>query len=133
MFRSFIKPRVARFVELAHRHGVKFMFRSCGAIRPVIDDLIEIGVDILDPLQAAAAMEPERPKADFGRRICLHGGIDTQYLLPQGSPHYVRREVQRRIEILGEEGGYKNVTRGEGFGEANEPDRTVGGAARSTE
>ena len=107
MFRTFIKPRIAQFVDLAHSHGVKFMFHSCGAIRPVIEDLIEIGVDILDPLQAAAAgMEPEGLKREYGSRICLHGGIDTQYLLPQGSPDEVRREVQRRIEILGEGGGY---------------------------
>jgi uroporphyrinogen decarboxylase len=107
MFRTFIKPRIARFVELAHSHDVAFMFHSCGAIRPLIEDLIEIGVDILDPLQAAAAgMEPEVLKASFGDRICLHGGIDTQYLLPQGDPDEVRAEVRRVAEILGDGGGY---------------------------
>jgi uroporphyrinogen decarboxylase len=107
LFRSFIKPRIARLVDLAHSHGVKFMFHSCGAIRPLIDDLIEIGVDILDPLQAlAAGMDPEGLKTDFGDRICLHGGIDTQYLLPRGSPQEVRSETERRLEILGAGGGY---------------------------
>ena len=107
MFRSFVKPRIARFVELAHSHGAAFMFHSCGAIRPFIDDLIEIGVDVLDPLQAAAeGMEPQALKDDFGDRICLHGGIDTQYLLPQGRPEEVAAEVSRRIEILGAGGGY---------------------------
>lgn len=107
MFRTYIKPRTAKFVELAHHHGAKFMFHSCGAIRPLIDDLIEIGVDILDPLQAAAkGMEPEVLKERFGDRICLHGGIDTQYLLPQGSPDEVAAEVRRRCDILGEGGGY---------------------------
>jgi len=107
MFRTFVKPRIARFVDLAHSHGVAFMFHSCGAIRPFIDDLIEIGVDVLDPLQAAAeGMEPEGLKADFGDRICLHGGIDTQYLLPQASPSEVAAEVRRRVEILGAGGGY---------------------------
>jgi len=107
MFRTFVKPRIARFVDLAHSHGVAFMFHSCGAIRPFIDDLIEIGVDVLDPLQAAAdGMEPQGLKDDFGDRICLHGGIDTQYLLPQASPSEVAAEVRRRVEILGAGGGY---------------------------
>lgn len=107
MFRTYIKPRTAKFVELAHSHSAKFMFHSCGAIVPLIDDLIEIGVDILDPLQAAAkGMEPEVLQERFGDRICLHGGIDTQYLLPQGSPEEVAAEVRRRSEILGKGGGY---------------------------
>ncbi len=107
MFRSYIKPRIAQFVDLAHSHDVKFMFHSCGAIGPLIEDLIEVGVDVLDPLQAAAnGMEPRALKDDYGDRICLHGGIDTQYLLPQGSPEAVAAEVRRRVEILGTGGGY---------------------------
>lgn len=107
MFRTFIKPRLARLVEMTHSHGVKFLFHSCGAIRPVIEDLIEIGVDVLDPLQAAAeGMNPEELKAAYGSRLCLHGGICTQYLLPRGTPDEVRREVRRRLEILGVGGGY---------------------------
>ncbi len=86
---------------------MKFLFHSCGAIRPLIDDLIEIGVDILDPLQAAAdGMEPQAIKDAYGDRICLHGGICTQYLLPNGTPDQVREEVRRRVGILGAAGGY---------------------------
>jgi uroporphyrinogen decarboxylase len=107
MFRTFVKPRLKKLIDMTHRHGVKFMFHSCGAIRPLIEDLIEIGVDILDPLQAAAdGMEPQALKDAYGDRICLHGGICTQYLLPKGSPDEVRREVRRRAEILGNGGGY---------------------------
>ena len=107
MFRTFVKPRVKKLVDLAHSHGVKFMFHSCGAIRPLIEDLIEIGVDILDPLQAAAeGMDPQTLKDDFGDRICLHGGICTQHLLPQGTPEEVRCETQQRLEIFGAGGGY---------------------------
>lgn len=107
VFRRYFKPRIARFADLAHSHGVKFMFHSCGAIIPLIDDLIEVGVDILDPLQAlAAGMDPAVLKRDYGHRICLHGGIDTQYLLPKGSPDEVRSEVRRRATILGEGGGF---------------------------
>jgi uroporphyrinogen decarboxylase len=107
LFRTFIKPRIARFADLAHSHGARFMFHSCGAILPLIDDLIEAGVDILDPLQALAeGMDPAVLKARYGDRICLHGGIDTQYLLPKGSPAEVADEVRRRVAILGRDGGY---------------------------
>jgi uroporphyrinogen decarboxylase len=83
------------------------MFHSCGAVRPLIEDLIEIGVDILDPLQAVAkGMEPRGLNDDFGDRICLHGGICTQHLLPRGTAEEVRRETRRRLEILGTGGGY---------------------------
>jgi uroporphyrinogen decarboxylase len=107
MFRAFIKPRVKKLADMAHSHNVAFLFHSCGAIRPLIDELIEIGVDILDPLQAAAeGMEPQALKDDYGARVCLHGGICTQYLLPGGTPEEVRAETRRRIEIFGTGGGF---------------------------
>ncbi len=107
MFREFVMPRVKRLVDMAHSHEVRVMFHSCGAIRPLIGDLVECGVDILDPLQASAAgMEPEALKRDCGDQLCLHGGICTQYLLPGGTPQEVCAETRRRIEILGEGGGY---------------------------
>jgi uroporphyrinogen decarboxylase len=107
MFRTFIKPRLKELVDMTHNYGVKFMFHSCGAILPLIEDLIEIGVDILDPLQAAAeGMDPQILKDRYGDRICLHGGICTQFLLPRATPEEVRLEVQRRMRILGRGGGY---------------------------
>lgn len=106
-FDAFVAPRLKRLITMAHGHGVKVMFHSCGAIVPLIDRLIALGVDILDPLQAAAKdMDPVLLKKRFGKRICLHGGIDTQHLLPHGNPDEVRREVRRRVEILGAGGGY---------------------------
>lgn len=107
MFRTFIKPRLKQLVDMTHSHGVKFLFHSCGAIRPFIEDLVEIGVDILDPLQAAAeGMVPEVLKREYGSRLCLHGGICTQFLLPKATPDEVRAEVRRRMEIFGAGGGY---------------------------
>ena len=107
MFREFIKPLLKKIADLAHSHNVKFLFHSCSAIRPSIEDLIEIGVDILDPLQSAAeCMEPQALKDNFGSHICLYSGICTQHLLPKGTPDEVRTEVQRRIEILGQGGCY---------------------------
>lgn len=106
-FRRFIAPSIRALADLVHRHGVKFMFHSCGAVREAIPELIELGVDILNPIQpAAAGMEPEGLKRDFGDRICFHGGIDIQYLLPLESAEEVRREVRHRAGILGRDGGY---------------------------
>lgn len=106
-FHRFIAPSIRTLAGLVHRHGVKLMFHSCGAVREAIPDLIGLGVDILNPIQpAAVGMEPEGLKHDFGDRIAFHGGIDIQYLLPLEAPDAVRREVQRRISILGDGGGY---------------------------
>lgn len=107
LFRRYIKPRIAQLADLAHEFGAAFMFHSCGAIRPLIPDLIEAGVDILDPLQALAeGMEPEGLKRDFGDALILHGGIDTQYLLPRGGAGDVEAETRRLVGILGRGGGY---------------------------
>ncbi len=107
LFSEQIAPRIRRLVDMAHSHGVKVMFHSCGAIVPLIDGIIATGVDILDPIQVTAAgMEPAAIKKRFGSRICLHGGIDTQFLLPKGSPDDVRRAVREAGEVLGAGGGY---------------------------
>jgi uroporphyrinogen decarboxylase len=76
-------------------------------IHPLIPDLIDLGIDLLDPIQPVSPlMAPERLKADFGSRLCFHGGIDMQHLLPQGTPEDVRSEVSRYCEALGRNGGY---------------------------
>jgi uroporphyrinogen decarboxylase len=107
IFDSFFAPRLLRLVDMAHSHGVKVMFHSCGAIAPLIDRIIALGVDILDPIQVAAkGMDPGPLKAAFGSRICLHGSIDTQYVLPRGSPAEVGRAVRDMIRILGAGGGF---------------------------
>ena len=107
MFRTFIKPRLKKLVDMTHSHGAKFLFHSCGAIRPLIEDLIEIGVDILDPLQAAAeGMEPRSPEGRL-RRPHLPAWRHL-YPVPASQRHAGRgaSEVQRRIGILGAGGGY---------------------------
>lgn len=107
MFGQFIAPRLKLLVDLAHSHDTRVMFHSCGGITAFIDALIEIGVDILDPIQVSAAnMDPAQIKKEYGSRICLHGSIDTQYVLPQGSPHQVSENVRRMIDILGSGGGF---------------------------
>ncbi len=107
MFSQFIAPRLRRLVDLAHSHDTKVMFHSCGSITAFIDELIGIGVDILDPIQVSAAnMDPAHIKNKYGSRICLHGSIDTQYVLPQGSPHEVADNVRHMIDVLDSGGGF---------------------------
>jgi len=107
MFRAFVAPYLKEMVDRIHSLGARVMFHSCGAIRPFIPDLIELGVDILDPIQPVdEVLSPERLKTDFGGRICFHGGIDMQRLLPRGSPRQIRDEVERYCEALGRGGGY---------------------------
>jgi len=106
-FQRFIGPSIRTLAKLMHSRGVKFMFHSCGAVRELIPDLMELGVDILNPIQpAAVGMAPEGLKRDFGDRLCFHGGIDIQYLLPLESADAVRAEVSRRAKLLGNGGGY---------------------------
>jgi uroporphyrinogen decarboxylase len=107
IFNKVFAPRIKKIVDMAHSHDVKVMFHSCGAIYPLIPAVIDTGVDILDPIQTAAAeMLPEKLESDFGDKICFHGSIDTQYLLPQGSPEEVKARVWEMFETLGSRGGF---------------------------
>ena len=107
LFDRAFAPRLKRLVDMAHSHGVKVMFHSCGAIVPLIERIIALGVDILDPVQVAAdGMDPKLIKERFGHRICLHGSIDTQRVLPYGSPETVGDTVQEMIGVLGAGGGF---------------------------
>ncbi len=107
MFRQFVAPYIVEMVDCIHGLGAKALYHSCGCIRPLIPELIRAGVDILDPIQPIRAeMAPERLKAEFGDRLCFHGGIDMQHLLPHGTPEQVRSEVRRYCEVLGQDGGY---------------------------
>jgi len=107
MFRTFVAPYLKRLIDVCHAGGVAFMAHSCGAIRPIIPELIALGVDILDPIQVAAeGMEPAGLKRDFGGRLAFHGGICTQRTLPFGTPKDVRDAVRDRVATLGAGGGY---------------------------
>jgi uroporphyrinogen decarboxylase len=109
-FRRLFKPHVARTLQ-AIKTGApdaKILFHSCGNVRSIIPDLIEIGVDILNPVHVAAAgMEPIPLKRDFGDDICFWGGgVDTQGVLPKGTPAEVAVDVRRNVEALAPGGGY---------------------------
>jgi len=107
MYRRFYKPHHRRIFEAAKRHGARVMQHSCGAVFNFIPDFIEIGVDILDPVQTTAAgMDPRRLKREYGRDVCFHGGIDVQDILVRGTPDDVRRHLDELVETLGEGGGF---------------------------
>lgn len=109
-FREYYKPhfvRVLSFIKQKAPH-IRIMFHSCGNVRPIIPDLIEIGVEILNPVHVGATgMEPVQLKKDFGKDITFWGGgVDTQSVLPSATPDKVADEVKRNIEALAPGGGF---------------------------
>jgi uroporphyrinogen decarboxylase len=113
MFRELILPRLRRRWLAARamldrvNPAIQIMFHSCGGIRPFIPDLLEIGLQILDPVQPlAAGMESAELKQLFGDRLTFHGGVDEQHVLPFGSEAEVEAEVCRRLRAFAPGGGY---------------------------
>ncbi|HXV42231.1 MAG TPA: cobalamin-dependent protein, partial [Anaerolineae bacterium] len=107
MWRNYVRPCHARLIEVAKSYGLKVMYHCDGAIYPLVPELIDLGIDLLNPVQAdAKGMEPPRLKAEFGDRLSFHGGIDIIKTLPGGTVEDVRREVRERVQVLGRQGGY---------------------------
>jgi uroporphyrinogen decarboxylase len=109
LYRKLIKPKQKRLVEaIKKKTDAKLFYHSCGATRDLIPDLIEIGFDILNPVQVSAkGMDTKELKAQFGRDIVFWGGgVDTQHVLPFGKPQEVVDEVKRRIDDLAPGGGF---------------------------
>ena len=107
MWRKYIRPRHSQLADVAKKYNKKIMYHSDGSIYPLIPELLDMGVDVLNPIQVDAKnMEPERLKSEFGDKLCFHGGIDIIKTLPLGSPEDVKKEVRERISILGKDGGY---------------------------
>ena len=108
LYRKMVKPYHARvFSYIKSRSSAKILYHTCGSVAHLIPDLIELGVDALNPVQVSAkGMDTKTLKREFGKDICFWGGIDTQRVLPFGSPSDVAAEAKRRIEDLGPGGGY---------------------------
>jgi uroporphyrinogen decarboxylase len=109
MWRELFKPRHAEvFQEIkAANPEVMIIYHTDGAVDPIIDDLIEIGVDVLNPVQPnVPGMAPQDLKSRFGDRLSFFGAIDQQKLLPEGTPEEISADVASKIEILGAGGGY---------------------------
>lgn len=95
-FREFIKPYLKRIADAVHDLGAALFYHSCGMCYPFIEDLIDAGVDVLDPIQPCTKeMQPENLAEKFGDRLAFHGGIDVQRVLANGTPDEVRAEVAR--------------------------------------
>ena len=110
MYRRLLKPLQAELFRVIRgrlKDGFVF-FHSCGAVRPLIPDFVEIGVDILNPVHiTAAGMEPAKLKRDFGETVCFWGGgVETQSVLPRGTKREVRDDVRRNLDALAPGGGY---------------------------
>lgn len=107
-YRELIKPRQRAYFEFIRaRTTAPILFHSCGSVADIIDDLIEIGVEAINPVQTRAqGMQAERLAHDFGDRICFWGGVDSQQTLPFGTPEEVQAEVTRCVRSLGRRGGY---------------------------
>ena len=105
-WRRFLKPRLATFIATLKEINpqIKVAYHSDGNIYPIIPDLIEIGLDVLNPVQPLC-MDPAQLKKEFGDRFCFWGTIDEQRTLPFGTPEDVRREVLSRLETVGRGGG----------------------------
>ncbi len=104
-WRTLIKPSLARIYAFARQRGRTVFHHSCGHIVPIIPDLIEIGLDILHPIQPEA-MDVFALKREFGKDLTFCGGLGTQQLLPHGTPAEIRREIRRLKLKLGRNGGY---------------------------
>ncbi len=103
LFRRIFKPRMARLIQfLKARSSARIAFHSCGSVYALIPDFIDVGVEILNPIQVSAAhMDTGRLRREFGRRLAFWGAVDSRQVLPHGTPAQVRAEVARRVQDLG--------------------------------
>ena len=104
-WRRFFKPRMAELIARikAINPDLKVAYHTDGDAREVVGELVEIGIDVLNPIQPC--MEPARLKRDYGDRLCFWGSIDQQHTLPFGSPEDIRAEVLERLTTIGRGGG----------------------------
>jgi uroporphyrinogen decarboxylase len=109
LWRQKFKPRIKILLEEFRRVNpdIKIAWHSCGSILEIIPDFIEIGLDILNPIQPLAmGMDPKNLKKTFGNDLIFFGGIDIQDLLPKAKPQQIKDEVKQIIDILGKDGGF---------------------------
>jgi uroporphyrinogen decarboxylase len=108
LWKLHLQPRLKRWCDLIHTHGLRVFYHTDGAARRLLQPILDCGVDILNPIQhACPGMEMEELKRDFGHRVVFHGGVDNQFALPRGTPEDVRLEVRHCLDTLGADGaGY---------------------------
>lgn len=109
MWRERFKPRHRRIISTLKEHfpDIKVIMHSDGAVAPVIDDFIEIGVDVYNPVQPKVpGSDPAELQEKYGGRICFFGGLDQQDLMPSGDVGAIREQIHHLAEILGSDGNY---------------------------
>ncbi|NPV46715.1 MAG: hypothetical protein HPY69_07140 [Armatimonadetes bacterium] len=107
MWRQYFRPRVAEVFDLVRRYRCRVRYHCCGSLRAIIPDLIELGLEILNPVQPLAqGMDPVELKREFGRDLTFHGGIDMQDLLPHATVQGVRDHTARLLEVMNQDGGW---------------------------
>lgn len=105
LFEEYVAPKLKKMADLAHSYDIKLLLHTCGNIEIIIDRLIELGIDVLDPIQPEC-MDPIRIKGTFGDRICLRGGISVQNVVSRGTVEEVDKECERIVSDLKKGGGY---------------------------
>jgi uroporphyrinogen decarboxylase len=108
MYKSLLKPRQKRVFDLLAGSGMKVLYHSCGDVWSLLPDLVDMGVEALNPVQVSAGRMANTAelKRTWGKELTFWGGIDTHHVLPRGTPQEVQDEVWRRSNDLGREGGY---------------------------
>ena len=107
MWEKYIRPFHQQLIDVAKSFNTPVMYHCDGALTPLIPALIEMGIDLLNPVQPdAKGMDPEVLKSNFGDRLSFHGCVDIIKTLPRGTTEDVVKEVKERIRVLGKEGGY---------------------------
>lgn len=107
MYKDYIQPYHSEIINISKKYGKPVMMHCCGSIYPLIEEFIEMGLAILNPIQPIAMnMNPEKLADEFSGRIAFHGGIDIQQLLPSGTPSEVEEQVEYNSRVLGKNGGY---------------------------
>ena len=106
-WKQYIQPAFMQMADTAKKYGAHYYQHTCGAVRDLIPDLIDTGVEVLDPIQVKAnRMVPAELKAEFGNRLCFSGGVDEQDLLPNGTPEQVKEEVHKLLDDMAPGGGF---------------------------
>jgi hypothetical protein len=98
-FRSLYKPVYKKFAEILHSNGLDFWLHTCGNVTEILDDLIEVGVDVIHPIQVGA-MDAEQVASKYAGKVAFWVGMDVQNLIPFGSPEEIRRGVRKRAETF---------------------------------